>query len=109
MPARFLTRWPVTQTAAQILNTANDATATTGEASAAEKVGIKKMGEAKLDQIIEDELDQIGFSPASIIGWILATLLCAVLLVAIVLVAQGLFFHVSAATQPLANDSSSTL
>ena len=32
-----------------------------------------------------------------------------VLLVAIVLVAQGLFFHVSVATQPLANDSSSTL
>ena len=63
MPARFLTRWPVTQTAAQILNTANDATATTGEASAAQEAGVDKKGEAKLKQIIDDELDQIGFSP----------------------------------------------
>ena len=53
----------MTQTAARILNTANDATATTGEASAAQEAGVDKKGEAKLKQIIDDELDQIGFSP----------------------------------------------
>ena len=43
--------------------TAEDATATTGEASAAQEAGVDKKGEAKLKQIIDDELDQIGFSP----------------------------------------------
>ena len=48
---------------------------------------------AKLEELIDDELERAGFSTSSLVRWVSVTLLCVLLLVAVVATGQKLFFQ----------------